>query len=117
MDAAESSEASKLKALSEELEKKYAIPDSPEEIERKKKEEEYRKTHMTKTQMENESVKEAILDALSICGPATVTEIMRYDSELSGYSNQRISALLRQLVDEGKVTKSVDRKACYFELA
>ena len=72
--------------------------------------------YITKTQMENERLKKNILDALSVCGPSTVTEIHDNNYELSQYSTQRISALLRQLVQEGTVTKTVSKKIAYFEV-
>jgi hypothetical protein len=33
------------------------------------------------------------------------------------YSSQKISALLRQLVEGGKVVKTMEKKVAYFELA
>jgi hypothetical protein len=36
---------------------------------------------------------------------------------LTGLSNQKLSALLRLLKDEGKVEKTIDKKKSYFFLA
>ena len=69
----------------------------------------------TKTQEENVAIKEEILDVLSTEG-ATVTEIQAKSEVLGGLSNQRVSALLRQLVEAGKVNKVVDKKKSYFSL-
>ena len=70
----------------------------------------------TKTQEENEVLKGVILDTLTNEG-VTVTDLQAKDETLSGLSNQRVSALLRQLVTDGKVAKVVDKKKSYFSLA
>ena len=69
----------------------------------------------TKTQEENENLKVVILDSLTNEG-MTVTELQAKSEVLSGLSNQRVSALLRQLVADGKVVKNVDKKKSYFSL-
>ena len=70
----------------------------------------------TKTQKENEGIKEIILAALTADG-ATVTEIQARDAKLAELSNQRVAALLRQLVDAGKAVKSTDKKKSLFAAA
>lgn len=70
----------------------------------------------TKTQEENESIKTEILDVLTTDG-MTVTEIQSKSDVLNSLSNQRVSALLRQLVADNKVVKVVDKKKSYFSLA
>lgn len=70
----------------------------------------------TKTQEENEVIKTEILGVLTNEG-MTVTEIQGKSDTLGGLSNQRVSALLRQLVDAEKVVKVVDKKKSYFSLA
>lgn len=68
----------------------------------------------TKTQVENEAIKEKILDVLSD-EPMTVKEIM---AVIDGdYSSQKLSALLRQLVSAEKVVKTVEKKVSRFALA
>ncbi len=63
----------------------------------------------TKNQIENEAVKNEILEALaSVSSPVTVSEILGLMENV--YTNQKISALLRQLKDAGKVTKEIDKK-------
>ena len=69
----------------------------------------------TKTQEENEVLKGIILDTLTEEG-VTVTELQSKNEELSGLSNQRVSALLRQMIADGKVAKVVDKKKSYFSL-
>lgn len=70
----------------------------------------------TKTQEENVAIKDEIANVLTNEG-ATVTEIQSKSEMLSGLSNQRVSALLRQMIADGTVVKSVDKKKSYFALA
>ena len=71
----------------------------------------------TKTQKANEEVKAVIADVLAETGEKmTVTEIIA-DERLSGYTNQKISALLRQMKDAGKVVKTLEGKKAYFAVA
>ena len=70
----------------------------------------------TANQKENEGIKGIILDNLTAEGQ-TVSELMAGTPDLAGYSNQRLSALLRQLVLDGSVVKTVDKKKSYFSLA
>lgn len=72
---------------------------------------------MTKTQEENEVLKSVILEVLDTNG-MTVSELQTKDERISvsaGISNQRVSALLRQLKLDGKVDKRVKgKKTLYF---
>lgn len=70
----------------------------------------------TKTQVENEGIKEEILAVLAECDEAvTVKELLPM---LNGdYTSQKISALLRQLVTAEKVVKTVEKKVSRFSLA
>lgn len=70
----------------------------------------------TKTQEENEVLKGVILDTLTVDG-VTVSELQSKNEVLGGLSNQRVSALLRQMVTDGAVVKTVDKKKSYFSLA
>ena len=73
----------------------------------------------TKTQKENASIKATILDVLSEAGRAMTISEMLQDERLSAYSNQKMSALLRQLGDDGtkEVRKVKDKKVTLFEIA
>lgn len=71
----------------------------------------------TKTQEENVGIKNVILDTLARIGSGTISEIQSANAELSALSNQKVSALVRQLVDSGKVTKTIDKKKSIFSLA
>lgn len=66
----------------------------------------------TATQIANETRKEQIMEILSeSIEPLTATEIMNHhdnrvdDEEMKLNSNQRTSALLKQLIEEGKAVK------------
>ena len=69
----------------------------------------------TKVQEANAGIKENILATLSTMS-GTVTEIQAASAELSEFSNQKISALLRQLCESGEITKTVDKKKSIFSL-
>lgn len=72
----------------------------------------------TATQKENEGVKEAILAVLNEAeGGLTVTEIQAKDETLGAVSNQKVSALLRQLIEANKVEKYTEKKKSYFKVA
>ena len=71
----------------------------------------------TKTQKENELVKEKIVNALGVIGKfVTITELQEQNEEMANYSNQKLSALLKQLVDSNVVARQVDKKKAYFKL-
>lgn len=75
------------------------------------------KKGLTKTQKENEGVKAVIAEVLADTGEKmTVTELIG-DDRLNGYTNQKISALLRQMVEAGKVVKTIEGKKAFFEVA
>ena len=70
----------------------------------------------TKTQKENETIKEKIVETLKGLNKySTITEIQNANAELSEYSNQKISALLKQLVDTNVIEKMIDKKKAYFK--
>ena len=77
------------------------------------------KSTQTKTQIENENIKGAIVNALTeIAKPVTITEMQELNPEMANYSNQKLSALLKQLVEnDKKVVKTVDKKKSYFTVA
>lgn len=76
------------------------------------------KKGLTKTQKENEGIMETIVNALAeLETPVTVTELIATGEGLEGYTNQKISALLRKLVEAGKVVKTIEKKKAYFEVA
>jgi predicted transcriptional regulator len=74
---------------------------------------------LTSTQKENEGIKSAIVEEF-IAQPNrifTITEMQKNFPCCAELSNQKISALLKQLVEENKVAKTIDKRKSYFSLA
>lgn len=71
------------------------------------------KSGQTKTQKENIAIMEVISTVLADMGkPVTITELMK-DERLSAYSNQKLSALVRQMPN---VVKTTEKKKSFFSL-
>ena len=103
-----------LKVLAEDAGRKDLVDFCEKEIEKLTN----RKTSQTKNQKENEGIKETILEVLAgLDEPVTVTDFLKADERVAKYSNQKVSALMKQLVDAGKVEKVVDKKRSYFKIA
>ena len=76
---------------------------------------------VTKNQEANVAIKTDILEVMANMAPSTATEIMNavksIDTEkYATLTNQRVSALLKQLIEDNKVVKSVDKKVSKFAL-
>ena len=70
----------------------------------------------TKTQIENETIKNTIFNTLQATGkPMTVTQLLAIE-ELNGLSNQKVSALLTQLRESNKVVRTVEKKVAYYSI-
>ena len=65
----------------------------------------------TATQIANESHKEKIMEFLGKNGKATVTQIMK---AVGLESNQKTSALVRQLKESGLVVRTEEKGVAYF---
>ena len=103
-----------LKVLAEDAGRKDLVDFCEKEIEKLTN----RKASQTKNQKENEGIKEIILEVLAgLNEPITVTDFLKVDERVAEYSNQKVSALMKQLVDAGKVKKVVDKKRSYFKIA
>ena len=75
------------------------------------------KSAETKTQIENKSIMETILSELTrIARPITISELQNESEILKDYSNQKLSALLKKLVDSNQVVKTTDKKKSYFSI-
>ena len=71
----------------------------------------------TKTQLENEGFKEQIISILhSADEPMTIGDMQKF-IELDELSNQKISALLSQLIKAGSVVRSEVKGKAHFALA
>ena len=71
----------------------------------------------TAQQTANEGIKSAIVEAMEANRLYTVTEIQKSVAECADLSNQRVSALLRQLKDDGVIVRTEDKRKAYFSLA
>lgn len=74
-------------------------------------------TAKTANQKANEEIKTKIVDALVQLGKSTISELQAGSEEMAEYSNQKLSALLKQLVDSKQVVRTMDKKKAYFEVA
>lgn len=68
----------------------------------------YKSSKPTKTQVENENLKDKILEVLT--EPMTATQI----GEKVGISVNKASALLTQLREDNSILRTVDRRKAYF---
>lgn len=70
----------------------------------------------SKTQVENENIKEVIVNLLkSTSLQYTITDFQNAFEEMKDYSNQKLSALFTQLYKENKIERIVDKKKTYFK--
>ena len=70
----------------------------------------------TATQTENVGLKDAILASMEEGEKYTITDLMKGVSALEGLSNQRVSALVRQLKEEGALVREEIKRKAYFSL-
>ena len=91
----------KLTKMVEQLDKKNASPKK-----------------LTAQQVKNEELKEVIVDFLADNADTgfTVSDLLKAIAELEGDSNQHVSALMRQLVEAGKVEKYSEKRRTYFRI-
>lgn len=71
----------------------------------------------TATQKMNEGIKTAILNGLNREVKYTITDIMKSVSECADLTNQKVSAIVRQMVDEKTVKRVEEKRKAYFTLA
>ena len=70
----------------------------------------------TAQQTANEGIKTAIVEGMEVNRLYTITEIIKEIPECADMTNQRVSALVRQLVDADKVKRTEDKRKAYFSL-
>lgn len=68
----------------------------------------------TATQTANEGFKIAILNGLESGKGYTITDIIKSVDEVSDLSNQRVSAIVRQLVESGSLVREEVKRKAYF---
>lgn len=71
----------------------------------------------TAQQTANAGIQTAILENMEVNRLYTITELIKSVPECADLTNQRVSALVRQLVDAGKVVRTEDKRKAYFSLA
>ena len=76
-----------------------------------------RKSAESKTQKENKALMEVVVDAMAVLNkPATATQIMKSDAYLSELSLPKVSALLKKLIEDGRVERTIEKKIALFSL-
>lgn len=79
---------------------------------------ENRKGKKSKAQKENAELVEVVYDALARVERAvTVSELQKADEDMAVYSNQKLSALLKMLKEDGRIIKTMKGKTSYFSVA
>lgn len=71
----------------------------------------------TAQQTANEGIKSAIVDGMAVNRAYTITDIIKEIPQCAELTNQRVSALMRQLVESGAVVRTEDKRKAYFTLA
>ena len=72
----------------------------------------------TKVNTEQVELMGKIVNALNKIGRSvTISELQKENAEMAKYSNQKLSAMLKKLVDNKQVTKMIDKKKSYFMVA
>ena len=75
-------------------------------------------TKSTKVNNEQVALMEKIVNVLNEIGRSvTISELQKENAEMAEYSNQKLSAMLKKLVDNKQVTKIVNKKKSYFTTA
>ena len=69
---------------------------------------------LTKTQIENEEIKAQILEVMT-SEPKAIKELQAENESLAEYTNQKLSALLKQLVGENKVERVEEKRTAKFK--
>ena len=68
----------------------------------------------TATQVENENLKAEIVNFLQSGEKVTITDLQKSIASLENLSNQRVSAIMKQLTDSGVVMKEYEKRKAYF---
>jgi outer membrane receptor for ferrienterochelin and colicin len=71
----------------------------------------------TATQIANEGIKAEILNSMEVDVKYTVTDMIKQFDCCADLTNQKVSALVTQLKDAGKINKTMEGRKSYFSLA
>ena len=73
---------------------------------------------LTPAQEANEGIKSAIYDFLAEKGePMTITQMIKEVPECNGLTNQKVAALVRQMVDAFTIKRNVEKGVAWFSIA
>lgn len=70
----------------------------------------------TAQQTANAGIQSAIVEGMKPNRLYTVTEIIKEIPECADLTNQRVSALLRQMIERGEIVRTTDKRKAYFSL-
>ena len=68
----------------------------------------------TAQQVANDGIKSAIIEGMESAKAYTITDIIKSVPACADLTNQRVSALMRQLVESGAVVRTEDKRKAYF---
>ena len=68
----------------------------------------------TAQQVANDGIKTAIVEGMESAKAYTITDIIKSVPACADLTNQRVSALMRQLVESGAVVRTEDKRKAYF---
>ena len=71
----------------------------------------------TATQVANEGIKTAILDNLDKGAKYTITDIMKLVPKCADLTNQKVSAIVKQMVEDGSMVRVEEKRKAYFKIA
>lgn len=71
----------------------------------------------TATQVANQSIKDEIVASMEKGKKYTITDMLKGFTCCAELSNQKVSALVRQLVSDKVLVRTEDKRKAYFELA
>jgi len=73
-------------------------------------------TNSKKAEEVSARVEKLYAELLALDKAVTITELLANatDEEVASFTNQRASALMKKLVDEGKVEKTMEKRKAYF---
>ena len=103
----------------EAIKRKYALTDDEiafidHELELLEKKNASKSATETKTQKENATIKENLLNEMVSGVKYTISDMQKELACCKELTNQKISALLRQLIAEGEIKRTEDKRKAYF---
>lgn len=87
------------------------------ELELLAKKNSYKSTKPTAKQTENEDIKTVIVEGMESDKAYTITDLLNTIEGIKGLTNQRVTALVNQMVRDGKLVKTIDKRKSYFSVA